>query len=187
MCVTSCTFNGATMNFQSGSSLTVGDLVSNTKAIGKLEAGSANILVSNGASCEMYIRNNTTCSKIATTGRVTLSGTFKLSYNTSTRNGVKVAELPSFKLVDAGTITLGSNFAFDLQELPAGYYWDTRTFATDGTVSITNVDPTGINELRGTPLDSGELTDAYTISGTYVGRPTKPGIYIQNGQKYVVK
>ena len=186
MCVTSCTFNGASMNFQSGSSLTVGDLVSTVKAVGTLEAGSANIIVSNDASCEMYIYNNTLCSVINTTGKLTLNGTFKLTYNTG-RKGVVAKNLPSFKLVDAGTITLGSDFAFDLQELPAGYYWDTRTFATDGIVNITNVDPTGINELRGTTLDSGELTDAYTISGTYVGRPTKPGIYIQNGQKYVVK
>ena len=185
MCVTSCTFNGASMNFQSGSSLTVGD--SQAKTIGALNGGSANITINNGASCEMYIYKNAQFSAISTTGTLTLSGTFKLSYNTSARSGVVPKNLPSFKLVDAGNISLGSNFAFDLQELPAGYYWDTSKFATEGTISITNVDPTGVNEVKAVDLGSDELTEAYTLSGVYVGRPTKPGIYVQNGQKYLVK
>ena len=185
MSVTSCTFNGASMNFQSGSSLTVGD--SQAKTIGTLNGGSANITINNGASCEMYIYKNAQFSAISTTGTLTLSGTFKLSYNTSARSGVVPKNLPSFKLVDAGNISLGSNFAFDLQELPTGYYWDTRAFATEGTISITNVDPTGVNEVKAVDLNSDELTEAYTLSGVYVGRPTKPGIYVQNGQKYLVK
>ena len=185
MSVTSCTFNGASMNFQSGSSLTVGD--SQAKTIGTLNGGSANITINNGASCEMYIYKNAQFSAISTTGTLTLSGTFKLSYNTSARSGVVPKNLPSFKLVDAGNISLGSNFAFDLQELPTGYYWDTRAFATEGTISITNVDPTGVNEVKAVDLGSDELTEAYTLSGVYVGRPTKPGIYVQNGQKYLVK
>ena len=184
MCVTSCTFNGASMNFQSGSSLTVGD--SQAKTIGALNGGSANITINNGASCEMYIYKNAQFSAISTTGTLTLSGTFKLSYNTSARSGVVPKNLPSFKLVDAGDISLGSNFAFDLQNLPAGYKWDTSTFATDGTIKVIS-DPTGVNEVKAVELGSDELTEAYTLSGVYVGRPTKPGIYVQNGQKYLVK
>jgi hypothetical protein len=186
MNVTNCTFNGASMNFQSGSTLTIGDLVSTSKAIGTLNGGSANITINNGASCEMYIRNNTQSSTLSTTGNLTLNGTFRLSYNTSARNGLKPASLPSFKLVDAGNISLGSNFAFDLQELPAGYKWDTSAFATDGIIKVAS-DPTGVNEVKAVELGSDELTEAYTISGAYVGRPTKPGIYVQNGQKYLVK
>ena len=48
-------------------------------------------------------------------------------------------------------------------------------------------DPTGVNEVKAVDLNSDELTEAYTLSGVYVGRPTKPGIYVQNGQKYLVK
>lgn len=88
--------------------------------------------------------------------------------------------------MDAGNIVLGSNVTWTLQELPAGYVWDTSSFATDGTISIIS-DPSGVNELKAVTLGSGELTEAYTLGGAYVGRPTKPGIYIQNGQKYVVK
>ena len=185
MCVTKCTFNGNTMNFQSGSSLTLGD--SPSKAIGTLEAGNANVTTNSGTTLAFYIKNNNATSSISTSKTLTINSTLRVEYNTNKLNGVKPDRLPSFKLVDAGNITLGSNFAFDLQELPAGYYWDTSKFATEGTISITNVDPTGVNEVKAVDLNSDELTEAYTLSGVYVGRPTKPGIYVQNGQKYLVK
>ena len=184
MRVINCTFNGGTMSFQNGSALTVGDATSKTQ--GTLNAGSANITVAASASCEIYIRNNTQFSTINTTGRLTLNGPLKVTFWDNARSGVKPAQLPSFQLVNANHITLGSTFSFDLQALPDGYAWDTSTFATDGTIKIVS-GPSGVDDVKAVSLGSDELTEAYTLSGAYVGRPTKPGIYIQNGQKYSVK
>ena len=181
MAVKSLVFAGKTMNFSSGSTLAVGD-----GAVGSMDAGSANITVANGATYATYIRTNTNSSKLTTTGTVTFNGKITLTCNSSGR-GIKPAQLPSWQLVEAGNIVLGSAFTWDLPELAEGYYWDTTSFATDGTISITNSDPTGVNTLRAVELGSDELTEAYTVGGAYVGRPTKPGIYIQNGQKYVVR
>ena len=185
MFVTKCNFNGTTMTFSSGSELNVYEN-STAKNVGVLDAGSANITISSGAMISAYLKSNTSASSITTTGKVTINGNITLVYNSSSRSGVKPTLMPSWKIVDAGNIVLGSNVTWTLEELPAGYIWDTSSFATDGTVSII-ADPSGVNELKAVALGSDELTEAYTLSGAYVGRPTKPGIYIQNGQKYVVK
>jgi hypothetical protein len=185
MFVTKCNFNGTTMTFSSGSELHVYEN-STAKNVGVLDAGSANITISSGAMISAYLKSNTSASSITTTGKVTINGNITLVYNSSSRSGVKPTLMPSWKIVDAGNIVLGSNVTWTLEELPAGYIWDTSSFATDGTVSII-ADPSGVNELKAVALGSDELTEAYTLSGAYVGRPTKPGIYIQNGQKYIVE
>ena len=181
MTVKSLDFDGTAMNFASGSTLVVGNGVSGT-----LDAGSADITVAGGADYATYIRTNTSAAKLTTTGTVTLDGTFTLTYNSSAR-GIKASALPSWQLIDAGNIVLGNDFNWNLQELPEGYYWNTDLFATEGRISITDNDPTGVNTLKTVSLGSEELTEAYTVSGAYVGRPKRAGIYIQNGIKYMVK
>ncbi len=49
-------------------------------------------------------------------------------------------------------------------------------------------DPTGIKNVQNTENQS-SLTDGkfYTVQGIAVDRPTKPGIYVRNGRKFVVR
>ena len=185
MYVTKCNFTGTTMTFSSGSELNLYKN-SNVKDRGVLDAGSANITINNGAKISAYLKNNTLASSITTTGKVTINGNITIEYNSNSRTGVTPKQMPSWKIVDASNIVLGSTVTWTFAELPEGYVWDTSNFATDGTVSII-ADPTGVNELKAVQLGSNELTEAHTLSGAYVGRPTKPGIYVQKGQKYIVE
>ena len=187
MKVQACTFTGNALRFLRGSALSNCDL--DGKTVGKLDAGSASVSLATGTTFANYINTKTSCSKLTTTGQVTINGTVKVEMNTGRRGVTEavMATLPTWQLVDAGTLSVAGDITWELPTLPDGYYWDTASFATNGTIGITNVDPTGISDLRAVTLESNELTDAYTVDGMYVGRPTKAGIYIQNGVKYIVR
>ncbi|MDZ4818118.1 MAG: PEP-CTERM sorting domain-containing protein [Planctomycetota bacterium] len=64
-------------------------------------------------------------------GAVTLNGSLEV--------GLAGGYLPTvgdtFNLLDFGSLSLGSNFAFNFAG-PAGLVWDTSSFATDGSISV---------------------------------------------------
>lgn len=92
-------------------------------------------------------------------GSATLNGTIHVTYNSSTwtpKEGDYVRVLDC-----AGTVS--GEPVFDLQELPAGLYWDTSELLTKGIISVTGT--VGISNI-----DANATFDAdiYTIAGVKV-------------------
>ena len=85
----------------------------------------------------------------------------------------------------AGSFSCNKDVSITLPTLPDGLYWDTSNLLkAEGVLSITNIPPTGINEVR---TDGNSDGRTYTLSGMPVENPTKKGVYIRNGKKFVVK
>ena len=64
--------------------------------------------------------------------------------------------------------------------------FDEPTYFTFCTLKETNVDPSGIQEVRG--QKSVAKTGAYTLDGRRVNAENlRPGLYIMNGKKIVIK
>ena len=99
----------------------------------------------------------------------------KLEPKYFTMNGtVKVTLMDGYtpKAGDSFTIWDGGSFsgepAFDLPQLPAGLYWDTRAVAAKtGVLSITDDSTVGIDGLSASALLTCEV---YTVGGACVGR-----------------
>lgn len=73
-----------------------------------------------------------------------------------------------------------------LPDLPEGLAWDTTALTDGSTTGVLKVvsSSTGIN---GVTIGAGAHDHIYTIDGKKVNDTTKPGIYIVNGKKVIVK
>ena len=142
--------------------------ISDTNASGNLRFSGKNVTVS--GTMQTYISTRSTYSKFSEIGTLKLNGTLKVVV----KEGAELAIGTEISLIDASTITLGSNLVLDLD--PA-YEWDT-TRLTEGVLIVS-----GTTALPSITADDLENASIYTIQGVKVDRPTKKGIYIVNGVK----
>ncbi len=110
-----------------------------------------------------------------------LTGDITVTYSSS--YSLKAGERVT--LWKAGSFSCNKDVSITLPTLPDGLYWDTSNLLkAEGVLSITNIPPTGINEVR---TDGNSDGRTYTLSGMPVENPTKKGVYIRNGKKFVIK
>lgn len=162
-----------TVTVSSGATLRSG--VTETNALGNLRFSGKNVTVS--GTMQLYASSKSLYSRFSDIGTCKLNGTLKVIL----KGGIELAEGTEFKIIDANTITLGSNLVLDLDNQ---YEWDTTRLATEGILVVGL--PTGIQTVAIDEL--GDAADIYTLSGVKIsGRPTQRGIYIINGVKTAVK
>ena len=112
--------------------------------------------------------------------------TTKLKYTTTDKPAEESSKLyvlynGQFVKVTSGTKILANHCYLDLANTSSGTrsYYDID--GSDGTTSIREVRSEGV---KGEKLADGEW---YTLQGQRVTKPTKPGLYILNGKKVVIK
>ena len=115
----------------------------------------------------------------------TLSVTEDIAVSLKGTNNIKVGEI--FEFWTCKSFQSNSNVTVTLPELPDGLYWDTTELLTkNGRLKVTDVPPTGINDVKWQKEDGRSVW--YTIDGRRIeGKPTKKGLYINNGRKVVIK
>ena len=104
---------------------------------------------------------------------------------TLTGNALKVGTI--LTLWKAGSFSKIEGLVINLPELPEGLYWDTTNLLTkEGTLKVTNT-PTGIHATRSNSQFSTLNSQLYNLQGMPVAEPLKPGVYIKNGKKIIIK
>ena len=116
---------------------------------------------------------------------ITIDGALIVSESiTLTHTGYALKNGETFKLWSAKSFQATDNVVITLPELPEGLYWDTTNLLTnEGTLKVTDT-PTGIHANRQDEVVKDRI---YNMQGMPAAEPLKPGLYIKNGKKVVIK
>ena len=153
--------------------------ISETSATGKLNFGGGNLTVNGTA--QTFVNSKTSFSKFTDIGTLKLSGTLVVRG----KEDLALSVGDELKIFDASSITVADNLILDLcsPNPDMGLQWDTSRLS-EGILVVAPA-PDAILSITASELDEAEI---YTLSGMRLQRrPMRPGIYIVNGRRLLLK
>ena len=177
-------------SFSSGATLQVGSSASATSGV--IDFGGKNVTFTKNSILQLgFSRGATTnaAGVVTATGgtslqninKLTINATIQLHYSASFANNVAVGDsivLWTGVTSVSGTPTL-ETMVIDEEK---GLYWDT-TDIKKGILRVTDVVPVGFRSIA----EDSETPVIYTTDGRRVTNVTRPGLYIINGHKVMIK
>ncbi|MCF0198438.1 MAG: autotransporter-associated beta strand repeat-containing protein [Bacteroidaceae bacterium] len=166
----------STVTVSSGATLRSG--ITETNALGKLDFSEKNVTV-NGV-IQTYVSTKKSFSKFVGINKLRINGTLVVK-----GEDLSLAEGDELQIFDAASITLGSDVQYDLCSPNAalGLTWDASRL--DEGLLVVGPAPVAVVSIHDEQLDRAEI---YTLGGQRLpSRPQRPGIYIVNGQKTLLK
>ena len=180
----------SSFSFSGGATLQVGTTASATSGV--FDFGGKSVTFAKSAVLNLGFNRPTTASATGGTtlqniNKLTMNATIQLHYSASFASNVAVGDsivlwtnVTSF----SGTPVLES----EVIDAEKGLFWDTKDIKK-GILRVTDVVPVGIKEVKNETVKSEKSDDTviYTIDGRRVSSVTRPGLYIINGRKVMVK
>ena len=160
---------------------------------GVLKAGKAYVMQTTAAADVSFYKAGSDNNVAAATGNA-LTGNLSETPAAVPSDGTSyILKNGSWKCVNGTTNTVGANRAYLTltEELVLSAEEKAKAEAEVSeariiTMSLGGGDITGIEEVSGFKLQVSS-PDYYDLQGRRVSQPTKPGIYVKNGKKYIIK
>ena len=186
--------------FSAGSTLQVGG--TSTATTGKITFGGTNVTIAKGAVVQLGISSAKSYTTLNGIGKLTMNGTVVLHY----ADGFEPTVGDEFTLF-AGVATFAGTPVLEDYVINAekSLFWDDSDLATKGILRVTSQVPVGIKEIMDNgqwTMDNGQssnckssncqMSKVYDLSGHRVADrfdavSLRPGIYVVNGKKIIVR